>query len=134
MPLDPLGVVGIVDDGCDRGAELRRGNVRILSAAHACLGLDDLTQGPEGDSLPVRRRSPLAPANQLGSSIEGAEELAHEPALPDSRNADEGESLDRTGSLRAFEGLHEHRQLAPAVDERSGIAKTAGFSDARAPT
>ena len=52
--------------------------------------LDDLQQRPESDALPVGK---AAPARDPGPARQVAEELVHQPRLPDTGDAEHGEEL-----------------------------------------
>ena len=79
--------------------ELGRDRGLVIGLQDPGLGLHDLAQRPEADSVPVRKAPPLAPGNELGELIDVTGELAHEPRLAEPRLSDDRDELGRgTGS------------------------------------
>jgi len=99
MPLDPLDV--LVEQALNALAQLLPGRVRRVRLENSRLGLDDLAERPEGDSLAVRQRTALSPGNQLRVGRDVVEELEYEAALADARHADERHELRRSVLARS---------------------------------
>jgi hypothetical protein len=96
-----------------------RGGLRLgVGLEDAGLGLDHLSERPEGDALAVRERPPLPPARQARHRIDALEQLPHEARFADSGNADERHELRLPLASRPRERVHEHVQLLLASHER----------------
>src|SRR5207253_933316 len=87
------------------------------------LRLNDLGQRPEAAALAVRRAAPLEPAEELRLLLERSEELEGEPALADSRYADERDELRLPLLAHAGDRGDEGRQVAVSANERPELAK-----------
>ena len=108
------------DEVGDFGRELRcrDGGVVVLVDAH--LRLDDLTERPERDAVPVREAAAVPPSDDLLVLLDFAAELGHEAALADPRHADERHELRRAVDAHSRERAEEQRALVVAADERRG--------------
>ena len=84
----------LVTFGQDR-VELGRGRIGRVGLEDAGVGLQDLAQRPEGDALPVRKASALAPGDELGLGVDVGAELGDDPALAEPGLADHRDELDR---------------------------------------
>jgi hypothetical protein len=95
LTLDPARLVILRDECSDRLPELLRHDRRRVAFSHARLGLDDLSERPEGHALAVREAASGAPRERLAHA-RCISELVDEPRLADSRCADEGHELGRS--------------------------------------
>jgi hypothetical protein len=93
------------------------GNVGGVGLEDPRLTLDDLAQRPEGDSLPVGQAATLPPRDQLGFCVDVGEELAREPALANTRLADDRDELNGALLRRALESPDQKRLLELASDK-----------------
>ena len=84
------------------------------------LRLDDLAERPERDAVAVREAAAVAPGDDLLVVRDGLPELGDEPALADSRHADERHELRRAIDADARERTEQERALVVATDERRG--------------
>ena len=64
--LQPLALRGIVGDSPDRRVQLGRSHLRVVRFQDAGLGLDDLAEGPEADSLAEGQQRPRRQATSSG--------------------------------------------------------------------
>ena len=73
VALDPLRL-GCLDAGLtDRVRQLLTGLLGGVGLEDARLGLDDLSQRPEGDAFAVGKRAALPPADELGVFLDGTQ-------------------------------------------------------------
>src|SRR3954452_15034613 len=108
MSRETAGCRFVGDEVSQELAELRLCNLRGIGLEDRGLRLDHLAEGPECDTLPVRERTALAPEDdEVGIGVDGLRELPDEPALPDSRHADEGEKLRHAFPFGAGERVQE---------------------------
>ena len=98
-----------------------RGRVVLVDAA---LGLDDLSERPEGDALAVRQAAAVPPRDDLLVVGHRLAELCHEPALADPRDADERHQLRRAVDPDPCEGAQQERTFVLAADEWHGGVAT----------
>ena len=94
---------------------------RRVGLEDAAFGLDDLSERPEGDPVPVGKASALSPTHEPGAVLEVAEQLGGEAALAHARLAHNRHQL--TGALLggALERPDEERLLEFPADERSRV-------------
>jgi hypothetical protein len=102
---DPVPLALIVHDGGDRKRELRGSLLRPIVLEDAGVGLHDLAERPERDALAVRKAAPLPPVDEVGKVVDESLELPDEPALADSRLADDGDELHGCISLHPAEEI-----------------------------
>src|SRR5262249_28428218 len=98
-----------------RALELGRGLGGRVGLEDAALRLDDLSERPESDPLPIGQAAPLAP-DDLGARLGVQKQLGAEAALADARFADDRHQL--TGALLggALEGAQQKRLLQFSPD------------------
>ena len=109
----------------DSRLELLNGLVRAIGFEDARLGLDDLAQRPERDSLPVGKTATLPPADPLRPVVQPTPELSHEPRLPHSRLARDRDELNGLLSDGAGIGILEKDEVVLPPDERGFGAASA---------
>ena len=84
-------------------SSLCRGSAAIVGFEDAALLTDNLGERRERDALSVRAHVPVAPDRELGLGLEVLSQLRDEPALADTRHADDRHELwgdARRDSLR----------------------------------
>ena len=81
------------DEVADHLRELRLGGVRPIRLEDSRLRLRHLGKCPVGHALAVGERTALPPVRQLLLRVDECVELVDEPALADSRHADQGDEL-----------------------------------------
>src|SRR5581483_8991624 len=82
------------------------------------VGLDDLAERPEADTLAVGQRAALPPGDQVRVGLRDLEQLRDEAALADAGHADERDQLGRLLRARPVERVGEEAALPFAPDER----------------
>src|SRR6185503_14627872 len=102
----------------DRLRELVRRLLARVALEHAQLGLHDLPERPQADARAVGERPAAPPGGELGIGLDDAEELRHEPALPDAPYADDGHELRPLLAAHELERAHELVELLGATDQR----------------
>ena len=93
--LDPAPLGRLLDEVLGRGAQLRARPPRRSRSRGFPPGLHHLGQSPERHPLAVRQRPALPPRDQLEVRLDDPEKLEDEPALADSRHADQRDQLGR---------------------------------------
>ncbi len=116
----------------DGRTELPVGVLLVVGLEDAGVRLDHLSERPEADAFAVGQRAALTPEDELRVALDRLEELVDEPALADSRLADEGDELDRARATRPLERVEQRVELSAAADERRSHARRDVDADAAA--
>ena len=101
------------------GGELVLRHNRRIRLQDACVGLQDLSQRPERDPLPIRQAPPLPPSDQVRPGVDVRTQLGHDPALAQSRLTHDRYQLHRVGGNGLFEDALQERQVDLPTDERA---------------
>ena len=117
MRLDSRLVAGAGERVLHRLVDLRGDLLRRVLLEDAGLGLEDLPQRPQRDSVAVGEAATLAPRDDLGIGVDDSLQLEDEPALADARNPDERQELRRSLVTRSFERVPDDAELPLASDQ-----------------
>ena len=114
---DPGGQAQQVGDRLDLagGAQLLERLLGRVVVGDACSSLDHLGQRPVRHPLAIRER----PAGEHRGAVEARDELAREPALPDTGVAVDGEEVRAAVAKGAVVRVREQLELGVAPHERS---------------
>jgi hypothetical protein len=119
MPLDPTGLLRIVDRLGHRRPQFRLGRLGGVRFENAELGLDDLGDRPVAQALAVGQRPSLAPEDQLRIAVDDLKQLGDQPALADSRHTDQRYELRAEVFANAIESAGQNIELPFSADELS---------------
>jgi hypothetical protein len=122
VTLDPRRIVGIWERRRDGLMELVRGHILVVVVDDPGLRFHDLPESPIGERLPVRKRSPLPPRDQLLFSLDDLEELRDQPALADAGDAHQRDELRRSLAPRSVERVRQEAELSRPADQRRARA------------
>src|SRR4029450_2783528 len=101
----PLALFRFLQEGGARRCERLVRERRVVGLEDAAVGLDDLPEGPERDSLAIRQTTTLPPIDQVGLLSDEPKELGQQTRLADTRLARDRDQLDRRIADRSGEGL-----------------------------
>ena len=115
--LDPARLDRIVDRAADALREPARGGRRVVLVEDPGLRLDDLGQCPERGAIAVGETPSLAPADHVLLGVDDLPHLMDEPALADTRDADDRHELRDPLVARPAERVAQHAKLDLTADE-----------------
>src|SRR5207302_11131650 len=122
MSRNPLRLDRVGDRQPHGPLQLRARLVRSIAPEDSRLSLHHLGERPEGDAVAVGRRAALPPADDLrGILVDQAEELGHQPALADARDAGDGHQLRRALSPDSIQQIGDQAELLRAAYQRRSI-------------
>jgi hypothetical protein len=101
--------------------DLGRGDLGIVGLEDAGLGLHDLAQRPECDSIAVREAAALAPGQGGRVGLSVGEKLGDDPTLADAGLADDGDQLNGARCDALVKEALEQTQVDLSTDVRAAI-------------